>query len=228
MFLWNVSQLKSELASKQLPESTAFVYFMIWFVAVSAGALARLSNPAGDVTTWTYVVNVVAFLIAVLGTLACYRVNSGGQFFIRYFSLKIVVGFRFMVAAVPLFFAERLLLVALGFRERGWLQPLELALSLAVLLIYYWRLVIHFSDVAAFWRGDSTVDMKQTGFYENGSYVGQEDPVYRGPWPSRESEAVVKELGLLGEEVEFVDREGTFGGGRWTFRVLWRGRVPTR
>lgn len=156
MYWWNVEALKKDLARGALPGHGVFVYFFAVLVVDSLMIATWGLFPAADGGTgWDYLYAGGYVLIVLAGTLVLYRRNGGAQgrlFLERYFPLLWVLGVRFLVFTVPLMLPWMIWnwdLEAEAVVDSG---P-ETAVSLAVFVLYYWRLAVHLGQVRDAARG---------------------------------------------------------------------------
>jgi hypothetical protein len=137
MYWLNLNSLKRELKQGHLTQAHAFQY------ALAGTVLTSLAGAAKADPWWEALLTAA---IAGLGTAYCYEANggaAGSDFVARYVSLGWVVALRVAlgytpaavivgVLAAPAFADARLLISAVG---------------LGFVVLFYWRLGIHFADV---------------------------------------------------------------------------------
>lgn len=161
MYFWNIKQLKQELQAERISEHAAFSYFFAVLVldTIMISSWGLLPS-GGETSQWEYLEAAASFFIVVIGALVLYHRNgaaNGRSFFIRYFALLWVMGIRIAVfCIVPVFIVLTVVMFDViwsidalpGDAEADisfW--PLSLAV-LCIYLLYYWRLAVHFGDVA--------------------------------------------------------------------------------
>jgi hypothetical protein len=156
MYWWNIEALKQDLAHGALPGHGGFVYFFAVLVVDSLMiATWGLFPTAGEGNVWDYLYAGGYLLIVLTGTLILYRRNGGarGKLFLeRYFPLLWVVGVRFLVFSVPLMLLWIIWSLNLEAEDAVETGPENVA-SLAVFILYYWRLAVHLGQVRAAARG---------------------------------------------------------------------------
>lgn len=151
MYFWNIKELKRRLIAGAVAEHEVFFYFLAvliidTFVLSATGLLT--STEEADI--WDYIDAAGYFVIVVAGAVALYHRNggrSGQQFLVRYFSLLWVLGVRFLVYFTPVYLAHVLWILSGDENSlAGWMWTVE---YMAVMLLYYARLLVHMGDVAA-------------------------------------------------------------------------------
>jgi hypothetical protein len=148
MYFWNTAALKQKLIERPLTDGEAFPYFLA--DAIMTACLIGLA-PYATPDAWNTSYSLLAIPVIIVGTIHLYRSNAGPdgtQFLQRSLALGWVLGLRILALSI-------LAAVILGFAlyeagpGEGLFAPAWFAVSLALLIGYYWRLGHHIRDVAA-------------------------------------------------------------------------------
>ncbi len=161
MYIWNIKELKKELAATALTESQLFAYFLaVLTLETLMFQLVVLFPGTGDADVWDYAEYVGSVVFTVGGTLVAYRMNGGSagrDFLTRYFPLMWVLTVRFLVFLLPLlvvamipmfYFSEVLFGADAAGDDFAALSMYVVMLSWAWFLVFYYRLAVHLRDVA--------------------------------------------------------------------------------
>ena len=173
MYIWRIDALKAQLISRAVPEVDRFRYLLL-FVGLSglSTALARLFPPT---TPWDIVEPILALLISVIGTIACFRANGGrfGQNFMeRYMALVWVFGLRFsLVVLLP---GSIILYIGLALMclQGESMSIYEMVFWAACIVTFYRRLAQHVKDVSQ----PITAEPRGAADPESGLIVNKENP----------------------------------------------------
>jgi hypothetical protein len=148
MRFWKIEDLKSELASGDLPQLAGLQYF------ACAGALAVLlyGLPLYDENRWDVANTIGDALLILAGGYLAYRANGGTEgrdFLGRFVSIGWVLGIRLLVLLmIPVICFE----IALEAYFLGDIPenttPVETIVLFSLSAFYYWRLAMHIDDVA--------------------------------------------------------------------------------
>jgi hypothetical protein len=165
MYFWRIKSLKEELRRGPLPPRSAFAYVLATFLLfqLMAGVPGLWNVDPADITSWTWVAFGLTAIVLVLGMYAAYQANGGAageDFAARYLALGWVLGLRILVFGIGalILVAVASVLVAImqgAVTPEGdlpdeilpaWLTDL---FSVALAVVFYWRLVHHFRSLAA-------------------------------------------------------------------------------
>jgi hypothetical protein len=163
MYFWRIAALTEQLRRRPLDQRAAFLYILAWLMLFTLPSFSGDGTPR-DASSWAmYLVYIVA---TVLGTLLAYQANGGAHgtdFAARYFALGwvltirlvVLLGIPVLVVALLFSFVSAFLAASRGEQQTGdgaigWVTAV---LTMIFEVVYYWRLMHHFSVV----RGDTTL-----------------------------------------------------------------------
>lgn len=150
MYFWNITQLKSDLASEGLPRRDLLLYLAA-ILAVQALAYFLPSGSGGEATIWDKIDYGVFLASLILGTACCYSVNGGSKgkaFPERYVSLAWVFGVRYALGVVIPSFVGLYLALSLFTDLPDKTVWYEVLLNALLSLFFYVFLASHMRDVA--------------------------------------------------------------------------------
>ncbi len=157
MYFWNIKKLKEELVRDGLSQRSTFMYILVSVVLAQFFVEIGFLFPSKDaLNAIDYIKPFIDLSVVGAGTCLCFYANgsgSGVQFAERYFSISFVVGLRFMALLIPLAlvtgFAVGIVKTVIGIDSVGSaIHYAILALVRVWLVIMYWRIVTHISNVA--------------------------------------------------------------------------------
>jgi hypothetical protein len=153
MYFWRIDRLKQDLRSG-LTERESFRYLFFTLVLYAFCAEIGLLFPEENPNRWSHLIAAVCWVAVLVGTYFTYRSNGGAnghRFAERFFAITWVVGIRLMVLAMPILLAVYIgiELVAPVPREVIEARWYDVLLVTAYIVLFYWRVCKHLTDVAA-------------------------------------------------------------------------------
>jgi hypothetical protein len=146
-YLWSTTFLKEQLRYRTLSEAAYFWYF----IAVMAFDWIQFTliaiTPTPQISLSSIVSSWATFTITVLGLIYLYQKNGsdkGNQFFQRYFSLSVTVGWKFFITTYFISWFFQSVLNTTTTEILAWFQTVTLALLNMAML---WRIGFHLSSL---------------------------------------------------------------------------------
>ena len=106
MYIWNIGALKKKLASERFSDKELIPYIVL-YAGLSALVIEVNQYLQIEANAWDYIESVGALIMAIAGTVYCYKCNggkNGTNFASKYFSIGFVIGVRFFVYLIPIVF----------------------------------------------------------------------------------------------------------------------------
>jgi hypothetical protein len=158
MYFWRITRLKSDIISNSLTDHQIFQYFFATLIVNTAIVAITGILFQSDIGLWDYIAAILTFTITIIGTYYVYFCNGGREgvkFFHRYFPLAWVTSIRVTVMLVPIAFIFMVVWEILTnpnafimvSEEPMVTRPVDVIVLYLVIIVYYWRLSIHISDV---------------------------------------------------------------------------------
>ena len=152
MYFWKIKKLKSQLVDQPLSDRESLPYVLVLAVFIQLSILASCFVEGKKPELLLDFVWVgVSCLGAFLGTLHLYRMNGGGEgqhFLQRFLAIGWVVGVRWSVLFGFWFFFLGALSLSLGINLAEGALWQDVALSIPLMVFYYWRTGVHIRDVS--------------------------------------------------------------------------------
>lgn len=148
--LWDTEHLKFALAAHALSERKTFLYFLAIFAFDWMQFTAiRLSPALDSIASWERADALFTLALTLGGLVYLFICNGGARgrdFLYRYFPLSVVVGWKFLGAAVLMLWATTWLLRDAQASIVGWASTGVLAI---INLLMFLRIGKHMRDLAA-------------------------------------------------------------------------------
>lgn len=151
-YLWDTRFVLSELKDNHLSEAAIFRYFLVLmgfdWLQFTMIATADTSN----IASWSVANAWITFGLTIIGLVFLYTRNGGreGQYFLqRYFSLSIVVGWKFLMATLCSDFAMAYVLAEASANIKGWGTTIVYAIWNAAMFLRLGKHIVHLSQHGA-------------------------------------------------------------------------------
>jgi hypothetical protein len=141
MYLWSVKALAEDFREQRVSQHEQFKYALTYGIMLSLLFSSIAYMPATQPSVASFSCDLADLVAAVLGTVACYRVNRSGDdkdFLVRLYCLGLPVGISTLAVAAICLVPLIVLPDAAGFPISG--ESLDVLGLVVVIGVYYWRL----------------------------------------------------------------------------------------
>lgn len=147
-YLWSTGFVMALPRTGRLTEAAGFGYFLAIMAFDWFQFTVMATTPAPSLPAWSVASAWLTFVQTVLGLPYLYIQNGGGvgrQFFLRYFSLSVTVGWKFMAATVAMLWFVPFVAADLGDDAVGWCTTVALG---AINVMMFWRIGFNLDSLA--------------------------------------------------------------------------------
>jgi len=147
-YLWSTAFIANRLRHERFSEAVTFRYFLAIMAFDWLQFTLIATTPTPTISLWSTVGSWTTFAVTVLGLLYLYRKNggkTGKHFLLRYFSLSLTVGWKFLVAMFAIAWLIPVVLAGHSNEMLGWSTTVS---TTVINILMFWRIGVHFESLA--------------------------------------------------------------------------------